>query len=308
MIRHRSAFLAGLFLALSWRPALGDVELTDGRQVMGTVLSITLRAPTRTVARTALEAAFAEATRLDGILSSWKEDSQLARFNRSAGKGAVPVGQDLLEALTLARALHDQTMGAFDPTIGPVTLLHRKDPRPPRKDLARAVRRVNGQWLTVGDSVASLEKTSMAIDLGGLGKGYAADRLRDVLQEWGARTGLIDFGQSTLLAFGDRDWKVSLRGLDDSIREEIALRNEALSTSGSTGQEGVIFEPTTGEAVDEPRIATVRCSSAAEAEGWSTALVVLGRPGVDLADLVRTDMALYYEDSQGVERRGWSRP
>ena len=119
------------------------------------------------------------------------------------------------------------------------------------------------------------EEVGREIDLGGIGKGFALDQLKNFLIEWGAEGALLTAGASSLLAFGPQAWPVELAGSSCCMR--IGLRNEALSASGIEIQGSHILHPAGDDAMP-----TVPCNrvwvtapTASLAEVWSTTLMLM---------------------------------
>jgi thiamine biosynthesis lipoprotein len=137
-------------------------------------------------------------------------------------------------------------------------------------------------------SEAELLLPGMKIDLGGIGKGYAVDRVADQFKIAGVSAALINFGGSSIYALGTppgkQGWEVGIKGPDDRLHGVICLRDMALSTSGSMGRfwtiggrrYGHLIDPKTGMPVSEPRMATVVSSTATAAEALSKPLVLHG--------------------------------
>lgn len=268
--------MKALLVALALTGSASAAELFSGRPCMGTVLEITIDHPDPAAGGALLDRAFAEAARLEQILSNWSPDAELSRFNARAGQGPVTVSPELAEVLAFSSRMHARTDGAFDVTLGPVLLLMRRG-TPEPGPLREAIARVDGRALTVRGRTAELSRRGMAIDLGGVGKGYALDRLRDLLRTGGARSGFLDFGQSSQLAFGPVVRRVAVRDINGRPGEPVELRDAALSTSDSGRAESSILDPRTGALIRARRQATVICASATEAEAWTKPLIVLGR-------------------------------
>lgn len=292
----RAAALA-LVLLVSRVPARA-AEVFAGRPCMGTVLEITVDHADPARARSLIDRAFAEAARLEAILSNWSPGTELSRFNARAGQGAVPLSSELSEVLSLSARLHQLTDGAFDVTLGPVILLLRRNALDPAR-LRAAHRLVDGRGLVVSGRYGALARPGMAVDLGGIGKGFAVDRIRDLLVRGGARAGFIDFGQSSQLAFGATPRVVAVRSLTGKPATKLELRNAALSTSDSGLQESSILDPRSGDRVPARRQATVTGQSAAVTEGWTKPLIVLGRAWLTGPGRDRLPGQVRYKDEQG---------
>ena len=195
--------------------------------LMGTVCEIDAANP---------EPAFAEARRIEAMISTWREDSELSRLNR----GENPKGSPELSAmLDQAMAISRETGGAFDPTIGRITL--------PRRG-AKA-----------------------GIDEGGFGKGYALDRMLALTPG----KAMINFG-GQIAVRGARDVSIAHPRHRDHPLVTLTLRDASLSTSSDSEQPGHILDPVTGKAVPSWGSVSVIDPSAFRADALSTALYVMG--------------------------------
>lgn len=256
---------------------------------MGTVLDVTVVAANAGDARRLAEAAILEVRRWDDILTTWRADGELARFNTQAGRGAVPVSGDLASALRSMLALRVATRGAFDPLMGAdVRAWSAPGGNGRRRGAAESSA---AAALSVGEHSATLSAT-IEIDAGGIGKGIALDAAAQRLRAVGVQAAFLNFGGSSQTAIGvppddRRGWPVMVSGgADGAAHGVIWLRDASLSTSraSAAGDEaGPIIDPRSRLPVDIPRVATVLAPDATRADAWSTALVVLGRDGLDRA-------------------------
>jgi thiamine biosynthesis lipoprotein len=259
---------------------------------MGTVLEITLHGLEAQPAARALDDLYGAAAALDGLLSVYAPDSDISRLNRTAGRGPQPVDSAVAEILRLAIVYSDLTQGAFDVTIGPLVELWEeavaRDAAPTAAELADVRRRVGSDKIDVeSDGAASLAREGMKIDLGGIAKGHALDRMLPLLAQHGVESALLNFGQSSTWALGappgSPGWRLLVRGPGGGFAGTITLRDQALSVSGSVGQwveiggrrYGHIIDPRSGGLLTGQRQAVVVAREAALAEALSTALLVL---------------------------------
>lgn len=177
------------------------------------------------------------------VMSQWRADSDLSRFNRGE-----PATADLARVVRLARETRDATAGAFDPEI--LARVHAAGHGPP----------------------------GSGIDLSGIGKGFAADRVAERIKQLGVHDFIFELGGD--LVAGDGDWNVGLERPDPGTRaiaRTLTLRGRALATSGNTHQPRHIIDPRTGSPVERPPSSvTVIAADAATADAWATALFVLG--------------------------------
>jgi len=271
---------------------ISEPVISDGRYTMGTVLEITLEGLEPQPAVRALDDLYEVATRLDRLLSIYDPESDVSRLNRTAGRGRQPVDAEVEVILERSIAYSELTQGAFDVTIGPVVDLWvaaaERDAPPTALELAAARERVDPNRISVvsGEGV-SLSEAGMKLDLGGIAKGYALDRMLPLLERHGIERALLNFGQSSTWAVGapagSAGWRLLVRGPEGRFAGMITLRDQALSVSGSQGQwveiggrrYGHIIDPRSGKPLMRARQAVVVSRRASLAEALSLALLVL---------------------------------
>ena len=264
---------------------------------MDTLMNLQITGPQ---AQEALEAAVGELGRLDRLLDRNEPESDISRLNAHAGDGTfVTLDGSTLELLELCRSCYETSGGAFDCTIAPVmdawgfggTGEDYHVPSQAELDVLLPLVDSTALEIDTGTGSARLTASGMAVDLGGIAKGYAADRLLDLLEDYEVDSALLDLGTSTIAALGERDgggpWRIALRDPSDGERQlgVLALSGQALSTSGGYERQfeenGVtyhhILDPRTGYPAETGVLSvTVVGESAAVADAWSTALFVLG--------------------------------
>jgi FAD:protein FMN transferase len=287
---------AVLLAALFAPAAVGAEALTsisDGRYAMGTVLEVTLGARDAAAGRATLERLFAVAARLDALLSRFDPESALCRLNARAGQGPQRVDPDLARVLGEALAYGALTRGAFDVTVGPLVALWteaaRRGAPPVPNELAAALARVGpGVLRATPPDTAEILKRGSSVDLGAIAKGYALDRMVELLRAEGVESALLSFGQSSLRAVGTPPdggrWRLLVRDPDGGFAGVAELRDVSLSVSASLGQSseiggrryGHVIDPRTGEPLLRSAEAVVLCPSGSLAEALSTAWLVLG--------------------------------
>jgi thiamine biosynthesis lipoprotein len=239
-----------------------------------------------------LEAVFAVAEQLDALLSVHVEDSDVSRLNRAAGKGPIVVDPIVTEVLAASLSASRLTGGAFDVTVGPLVGLWveaaRRDALPEETALASARDRVGADGIRLHDDGRAELAEGASLDLGGVAKGYALDRMRPVLEAHRVEAALLNFGQSSTWALGRPPdapgWRLLTRAPGGGFAGLVTLRDQALSVSGSLGQWsriggrrfGHVLDPRSGWPLIRRRQAIVVAPSATLAEVLSTALLVLG--------------------------------
>lgn len=283
--------------------------------VMGTTLRIGVRAPSRAEGVGAIQEAFHAVRRADSLLSTWREDSEIARLNRA------PVGRPVALPLELYRLLRDserwsrETGGAFDPGIG--ALVDAWDLRgrgriPSRIELAEARSRAGMARFAFADRSHSVTKRheDAWIDTGAFGKGAALGAARTALRRRGIESAFLNFGGQVLALGAGRgaEWVVPVAhpARRDQPAMRIRLRDRSASTSSQSERYvepegrrlGHILDPRTGEPVPAWGSVTVVAEDPTLADILSTALLVLGpeaalvwaRPHDDVGVLVLEEL------------------
>jgi thiamine biosynthesis lipoprotein len=257
---------------------------------MGTVLETTICGPN---AADRAREVHAIATALDAELTTWAADGPLIRLNRSAGGAEHDVPPELHRVLAESVFWWRRTGGAFDVSVGPLMRLWRESGstgREPDADALReALARVGSDKIRFSDrGGVRLSRAGMALDLGGIGKGFAVDRMAEGLRRAGVRGALIDFGRSSLLAIGSAPegdgWRVLLRRPDGPVVGVASLRDRAASVSATFGSSlqiegrrfGHVVDPRSGRPLEREALAFVVSPDATQAEALSKALLVLG--------------------------------
>jgi thiamine biosynthesis lipoprotein len=308
-----------LAAALAAAPAPGA---SDGRYLMGTVLEIRLPDAPEDGSGPGLDALFARVERLEREVSTFEPASALSRLNAAAGAGPQPVPPDLSRLLELSLAYSRETLGSFDVTVGPLVDTWEeaaaRNALPGADALAQARARVGPDRLRVRGGRAALD-AGARVEVGGIAKGYALDVLVRDLRERGVERALLDFGGSSLHALGappgEPGWRVLVRDAAGGFAGIATLRDRALSVSGSFGRSRVIagrrlghvIDPRSGWPLERAELAAVTADSAARAEAFSKALLVLG-PDQGIALLERTGVEglLVHEDGRRAQTRGFA--
>lgn len=263
---------------------------------MGTLVRITVYAPGEQAARYAFRAAFDRIRELDGILSDYRPDSELNQITKTAVGRAVPVSKDLFAVLAASQDLAEATGGAFDITQGPVVRLWREARKtarvPDPAALQEAATRSGFRKLHLDAEhrTVRFDMAGMALDVGAIGKGFAASEAIEVLGGLGVRSALV--AVSGDLAFSEappglRGWRIGVHSGDPSVVSlpgVLELTNAAVSTSGSSEQHmdidgrrySHIIDPSSGMGLVNDITVTVIARHGLHADGLDTAISVLG--------------------------------
>lgn len=257
---------------------------------MGTLFRIVIHTQDEAAGRVAIGRAFQRAAELDQKLSDYKPGSELNRFCRSAFGTPVVVSDDLFQIVQTSLGISRQTGGAFDITLGPLTHLWRAAKKsgnlPSHAEILEARKRTGYKNIKVDrrKKTLTLLKAQMQLDLGGIAKGYAADQMFAVFIAAGfpralvAASGDIRAGEPPP---GRQGWTVQLG------QQAVELRNQAVSTAGPTEQyidaQGIryshIIDPKAGLGLTNGLTVSVIAPTGIMADGWDTALSVLGKRG-----------------------------
>jgi len=298
----RLAAAVALAAAASTLEVPPRVEVSDGRYVMGTILAITVETEDRERGRELLDRLYGTAQHLDQILTLYDPESGLSRLNAKAGRGPQAVDPELADLLARSIDFSQRTHGTFDVSVGPLVSLWRaaaqRGVAPTAAELERARARVGSDGLRVlSDRSAEIVRAGASVDLGGVAKGYALDRLLESLRAAGVASALLDFGESSFWALGappgQDGWRLLVRRPDAGYTGVATLRDRAVSVSESLGQSleiggrhyGHVIDPRSGRPLERAALAMVLAPTAAEAEALSKALLLLGeRDGLALLE------------------------
>lgn len=303
-----SSLLAAAVALATVAPILQPYEAVEPH--MGTLFRIKLYAADQQQAQRAFRAAFDRIAALDDILSDYKPDSELNRLCRDGVHRPTTVSSDLFRVISASQKLSEESGGAFDITLGPVTHLWRAARKANRLSDSEAIQEAHARCgfrklhIDPAQHTVKLDQENMQLDVGGIAKGYAADEALAVLSNLGIRSALI--AASGDLAFsdappGETGWKIGIDSFDSAempFTRVLRLANGAVSTSGATEQHldangarySHIIDPKTAKGLTRPITVTVIARHGIDSDGMSTAVSVLGvekglafierRPGV----------------------------
>ncbi len=265
---HRAGGAGSPGAGRGWRFTHDAMACTFGVRIAG---------DDRRYAEQAAWAAFAEVARLEQLLNRFMPHSDIARINALRAGRSVRVAVETIACLQLAAAIHGDTNGAFD-------VAFRGRPGAATGEMPTSVS--TPLVFDPDQHAVGVPADGVELDLGGIGKGYAIDRMAAVLREWGIHAALLDSGQSTVYALGrpgaDASWSVALRHPDrpDEVLDTLELCDQALSGSGQRLHGGHIVDPRTGRPAEQHPAAWALAPTAATSDALSTAFMVLTEPEV----------------------------
>lgn len=285
---------AGAVALLSPGAATADDLSAHADEVMGTSVSLVIWGEEE--ADSAAGAVFEELARIDELMTSWEDDSDVARINEAAGEDAVEVDEEVFSLVDRAVRASRKTEGAFDITVGAFRGLwrfgeDRAEEIPDDETIEERAELVDYENIELDDDGAAirLAESGMRVTLGGIAKGYAVDRAVSILRERDVRDFILQAGGDLYVSGqrGERAWRVGVRdprGSRDASFAVLELEDAAFSTSGDYERGFVkdgeryhhILDPDTGHPARESRSVTVLAETALEADIWSTSLFVMG--------------------------------
>lgn len=280
------------------RPSASEVlRLRQSVSAMGTTFSIALHGRDRDRMETAVWAAFDEVRRLDGLLSSYRPDSEWSLVNRRAAHHPVAISPELFRLISVCLEQSHRTDGAFDITVGPLKrawgFYRGTGSVPTAEALAAARRHVGHQFvqLDAAGQTVRFDHSGVELDPGGVGKGYAVDRMVDILRRHGFDTALVAGSKSSLYGLGSpsvgaRGWRADIRRPEHpgTCAAHVFLNDVSLSTSGTGeqchGSDGKvsshIVDPRTGWPLQIVGQVSVVTSRAVDGEVWAKACLLNG--------------------------------
>ncbi len=236
-----------------------------------------------------IEKAFGEAQRLDHLLSNYRPESEWSVVNRRAAGEPVAISQESIALLQACIEYSKQSEGTFDITVGPLMNVwgfFQGSGSVPDPLALRDAKRLTG-WrnllLDPDARTVRFAKSGVQIDPGGIGKGYAVDRMEEILRRNGIRSALISAASSSIYAIGappgEDGWSVAIQN------QQVCLRDESVSTSGAEGKffvsggrlYGHIMDPRTGNPADGAFSVSVISPRTIDSEAWGKPFLILGR-------------------------------
>jgi thiamine biosynthesis lipoprotein len=286
------AFGAGYHVRTVWRAAAPPVDLTA--RIEGVL------------------------TEIDRLMSTYREDSEIMRFNRAAAGEAFPLSAATAEVFRVALEVAWQTQGAFDITIGPLVRAYGfgpEGPVPPDPDRRAAARALVGHGMLHLDAAGQRirkEKDAMFCDLNAIAPGYAADRVAEMLASLGCADYMVEIGGEVCARGRNAEglpWRIGIEAPEarsKRIQRVVALENRALATSGDYRQfrqeagrrVSHILDPRSGAPLSHGLASvTVVHPQCVWADAYATAIMVLGpEEGMALAQAQGFDIFMIIHD------------
>lgn len=244
-----------------------------------------------------LDDAYKLLARLDNELSMYNKSSDISQINILSGQEKFSTSPEVIEVVKASRKLYDITEGVFNPLIGAVTRLWKINTGdkilPSRESLDIAINLSDINNLEINDNENSifLRGRGCVLDLGGIAKGFASEKISDMLKTRGVKSGIIDLG-GNIYAIGLKNdgqkWNIGVRDpLEPSGSPALVLsvRDSAVITSGNYERYKIVdgkrfshfFDPKTGESIQSDLLSvTIITPDGSLADGLATAFMITG--------------------------------
>jgi thiamine biosynthesis lipoprotein len=264
---------------------------------MGSTYSVVLYDVDRNKMEQAADQAFEEARRLDNLLSNYKPESAWSRVNRDASVHPVAIPRELFDLLAACVDYSRRSEGAFDISVGPLMKIwgfYKGTGHLPKPGEVEAARSQIGYQHIVLDRAKStvyFDRQGFNIDPGGIGIGYAVDRMLDVLRSRGFHRALLSASGSSIYCLGtppgESGWRIQIKDPRDEFKHvsDVVLKDESISTSGSSEKFFVadgkvwshIMDPRTGYPAQGTLSVSVIAPRTIDSEAWAKPYFINGR-------------------------------
>lgn len=290
--------------------------IKETRALMDTFCEVSCYDNDKNKSLIAIGAAFKEMERVERIFSKFDENSEVSKINSTAGLERVNISKEVFGLTERAVYYSGISKGAFDVTVAPLMetwgFVRKHNSMPSREIVENALKCVGYKNIELDSKESTIRflNKDLKIDFGGIAKGYAVDRAKDVLVSRGIRDGLINLGGNMFAlgsAPGRKNWKI---GVEDprnkgKLLYSFELTGKAISTSGNYERffeaggrrYSHIINPVTGEPCEGIISVTVVSDSAETADALSTAIFVMGEEkGIGLAKAVKNIQVLMLKE------------
>ncbi|TLU99365.1 FAD:protein FMN transferase [Dyadobacter luticola] len=220
-----------------------DKRYVYEKGMMGSPFKLIFYTSSDSIADLAAKKAFDRVAELNEIMSDYRDGSEINRASAQSGSGKwIKVSKDLFDILAVSQDISAKTDGAFDATMGPLVQMWRHATRkgifPTETEIREAKSKTGYTKLKMDKSTQSilLTQKGMRLDIGGLGKGYAAEESLKELKKMGITSAMMDAGGKIVLLNpppGEEGWNITVSNGSDSLKT-MKLHNVGLATSGPT--------------------------------------------------------------------------
>ena len=289
--------LAGLAYG-AWADQPELLRLEKSADAMGSTYTVELYGYDRVKMEAAADAALDEARRLDQLLSNYKADSEWSQVNQHAAERPMKISPELFQLFSACLDYSRQSEGAFDIAVGPLMKVwgfyKGTGHLPHRPEIEAAMAHVGYRHVHLDAASGSVwfDRPGVELDPGGIGKGYAVDRMVDILKRNGVNAALVAGSASSVYGIGappghPEGWAVDIRDPWQRSRTvaEVLLKDMSMSTSGSYEKffraEGRVYahimDPRTGYPAQGTVSVSVVAPRTIDSEAWAKPYFVNGR-------------------------------
>ena len=275
--------------------AQSDILIERNVTLMGSQFQITLVAKDSAIANHHIDLTIAEIERIENLISEWRPHTQVSEVNRNAGIKATKVDKELFELTKRALEYSKMSNGAFDISTAAMDKVWKFDgsmtEKPSEESIKKSIEKVGYEFIILdsAQSTIYLAKVGMKIGFGSIGKGYAADKGREMMQNLGIKGGIVN-ASGDIASWGTqpngKPWRIGINNpfKNHQIAKILKLKNSAVATSGNYEKyaeiDGVryahIINPKTGNPSTGLTSVTIYGLSAEFANALSTSIMVLG--------------------------------
>lgn len=265
-------------------------------KLMGTRFEITVVAQNEDIGYININEAIAEITRIENIISSWNPDSETSLINKNAGIRPVKVSAELFGLIERAKRISEITDGAFDVSYASLDKIWKFNGEmkklPSNTEVSKSISKIDFKKVVLdkGESTVFLKETGMKLGFGAIGKGYAADKTKELLMSKGVLGGIIN-ASGDLTTWGTKNtgekWMVGItHPLDkNKVFSWLPIIESSVATSGNYEKYIVIngekyshiIDPRTGYPSKGVKSVSVFAKNAELCDALATAVFIMGR-------------------------------
>jgi len=286
-------------------------------KLMGNRFELTVVSDNEAWANQKIDAGIAEIQRIERLLTTFSDDSETNRVNNNAGIKPVKVCGETFDLIRRSIRISEITQGAFDITYGSIdkrlwNFDQNMTSLPDRETAKKMIRLINYRnvVLDAEKSTVFLRENGMRIGFGGIGKGYAAERAKQIMREQGVESGVVN-ASGDLTAWGlqpnGRQWTVGIANPDlpEGVFSYMSITGLAVATSGNYEKFVMIdgkkyshtINPLTGLPVTGIKSVTIITTNAEIADAMATPVMIMGiGTGLDMINQIKDIEAVIIDD------------
>jgi FAD:protein FMN transferase len=290
-------------------------------KLMGNRFEITVVSDNETEALVSIDDAVAEISRIEKLLTTFNESSQTNLINRHAGIAPVKVDKEVFDIIQRSKKISDVTQGSFDITYGSVDKkLWNFDKTmtalPDAETAKKSVHLINYRNVLLDEKKCTvfLKEKGMRIGFGGIGKGYAAERAKYILQQKGIESGIVN-AAGDLTAWGyqpnGKEWTIGIADPNSAHHpfSYLSITNMAIATSGNYEKFITIngkryshtIDPKTGLPVTGIKSVTIMSPNAEIADAMATPVMIMGiKVGLNMVNQVKGLACIIVDDNDKI--------